>query len=70
MAMPDWIAETTSDYVAIAARHAADLAGLTTLRKGLRHRLAVSPLCDAPRFARHLEDAFRGMWQIWCAKQP
>lgn len=69
MAMPDWIAETTADYVARAARHAANLDSLTALRKGLRHRLAVSPLCDAPRFARHLEDAFRGMWQIWCEKQ-
>jgi protein O-GlcNAc transferase len=66
MDMPDWVAETTDDYVAKAARHAADLDGLTALRSNLRHRLAVSPLCDAPRFARHLEDAFRGMWRVWC----
>jgi protein O-GlcNAc transferase len=69
MDMPDWIAETPADYVAKAARHAADLDGLTALRSGLRHRLAVSPLCDAPRFARNLEVAFRGMWQVWCAEQ-
>jgi protein O-GlcNAc transferase len=27
-----------------------------------------SPLCDAPRFARNLEDAFHGMWDAYCAR--
>jgi predicted O-linked N-acetylglucosamine transferase (SPINDLY family) len=28
-----------------------------------------SPLCDAGRFAKHLEEAYRGMWQRWCTQQ-
>jgi predicted O-linked N-acetylglucosamine transferase (SPINDLY family) len=31
--------------------------------------MLASPLFDAPRFARHLEEAIRGMWRVWCAAQ-
>jgi len=27
-----------------------------------------SPLMDASRFARDVEDAYRTMWQTWCEK--
>lgn len=67
MELPDWIAADTADYVAKAAAAAADTAGLAALRASLRQRLLASPLMDAPRFARNLETAFRGMWEIWCA---
>lgn len=63
--LSDWIATDADDYVAIAARAAADLDGLARLREGLRERLRASPICDAARFARHLETAFRGMWSVW-----
>lgn len=66
--LDDWIADGTEDYVARAARFAADIPALDALRSGLRDRFVASPLCDAPRFARNLEDAFRGMWKIWCDK--
>ena len=32
-------------------------------RQGLRQRLLASSLCDAPRFAQHLETGVRGLWQ-------
>ena len=66
--LPEWIATDTDDYVAKAAAFAGDVAALAGLRAGLRERLLASPLCDAPRFARNLEDAFRGMWKKWCAQ--
>jgi protein O-GlcNAc transferase len=28
-----------------------------------------SPLMDAQRYARHLEQAYRGMWQAWCENE-
>ena len=32
----------------------------------LRERMLSSPLMVAPRFARNIEAAYRGMWQRWC----
>lgn len=67
--LPQWIAASEADYAVRGARLAADLDALATLRAGLRDRMLASPLFDAPRFARDLEDAFRGMWATWCAAQ-
>ena len=69
MGMPEWIAADKDDYVAKAAAFAADLSALAAVRAGLRQRLLASPICDAPRFARNLEAAFRGMWRTWCEQQ-
>ncbi len=67
--LPDWIATDTDDYVARAARHAADRQGLAALRQGLRRTLLDSPIFDAARFGAHFEAALRGMWAQWCADQ-
>jgi predicted O-linked N-acetylglucosamine transferase (SPINDLY family) len=67
--LPEWIASDESDYAVRGARLAVDLDGLAALRANLRERMLVSPLFDAPRFARHLEAALRGMWGTWCAAQ-
>jgi predicted O-linked N-acetylglucosamine transferase (SPINDLY family) len=67
--LDDWVAADAEDFVHKAVAIAADLPRLAALRAGLRPRLIASPLCDAPRFARHLEAAFRGMWRHWCAGQ-
>ena len=42
------------------------------LKLNLRPRMAASPLCDADRFVRDLEAAFRTMWRAWCEgrRQP
>ena len=61
------IAETPDAFVATAARVAADLPALAALRASLRGRLGRSPLMDAPRFARNVEAAYRGLWTRWCA---
>jgi predicted O-linked N-acetylglucosamine transferase (SPINDLY family) len=59
----DWIAVTPDEYVDQALAFARELPALARLRGGLRARLLASPLCDAPRFARHFEAAVRAMWQ-------
>lgn len=64
--MPEWIATDEADSVARAVAFAGDLRALAEVRAGLRQRLLDSPVCDAPRFARNLEEAFRGMWRTWC----
>jgi protein O-GlcNAc transferase len=60
--LPDWIAAGEADYVAKAVAHASDLDRLAQLRGGLRQQALASPLFDAPRFARHLEQALYAMW--------
>ncbi|WP_296892093.1 tetratricopeptide repeat protein [Thiobacillus sp.] len=67
--LPEWIAEDGDDYVAKAAAYARDLEHLADLRARLRNQVLASPLFDAPRFARHFEQALRGMWQVWCNEE-
>lgn len=59
----DWVAEDESDYVARAIACASDLDRLARLRSTLRESVLASPLFDARRFARHLEEALLGMWR-------
>ncbi len=66
--LADLVAETPEDYVAIAAKLAADRARLAELRAGMRARVEASPLMDAAGFTRSLEDAYRALWRDWCAK--
>lgn len=61
-----WAASSPDEYVAFAASWASKLDDLATLRSGLRGRVAASPLCDAPRFARSLGVALRHAWRTWC----
>jgi predicted O-linked N-acetylglucosamine transferase (SPINDLY family) len=65
--LPDWIARDEDDYVAKAIAFTGDLPKLAALRAGLREQVRVSPLFDAPRFAKNFEAALWGMWQ---AKLP
>ncbi len=68
LGLPELIAFNPEQYMRIAAELAQDLPRLAAMRTGLRARLQASPLMDAPRFARHLEAAYRKMWRRWCAR--
>jgi len=61
--LEDWVATSKEEYVAKAIALASDLPSLAVLRAGLRQQVLACPLFDAPRFARHLEDALWGMWK-------
>lgn len=64
------VAASAEEYVGKAVALARDRATLQQLRAGLRARMLASPLMDAPRLARNLEQAFRAMWTRWCARAP
>jgi predicted O-linked N-acetylglucosamine transferase (SPINDLY family) len=66
--LEELIAPDLAVYADIAVRLAADPARLAELRRTLRPRMAGSPLCDAPGFARQVEAAYRAMWRRWCAE--
>ncbi len=62
LGMTESIAHSPADYIARCRRLAQSLPLLSWLRQELRERMRASPICDAPRFTRHLEDAYRWMW--------
>src|SRR5205085_408289 len=70
LGLPDLIAETPGEYVKIASELAGNPPRLAELRSTLRERMRASPLTDAPRFARNVEQAYREMWRTWCASSP
>jgi protein O-GlcNAc transferase len=57
----EFAAATADQYVSIAQRWATERDRLRELRVSLRERLRTSPICDADRFTRHLEAAYRTM---------
>ena len=61
--LPDWVATDIGSYCDRAMAKAGDLSALAALRAGLRDRVRASPLCDAPRFGRHLGAALQQAWQ-------
>jgi len=66
--LTDWVVQTPAQYVALAARLENELDRLAQLRAGLRERM-LATLCDAKRFTRVLEEAYRTMWRRWCSQQ-
>jgi len=67
--LADWVATDPEDYVKRASMQTADVKRLAALRSVLRQKLLASPICDAPRFARHFEHALRRMWSKWCLQR-
>jgi predicted O-linked N-acetylglucosamine transferase (SPINDLY family) len=60
--MDDWVSGDTDGYIARAVAAAAEPHRLAQVRAALRQRVADSPLCDAKDLARHLEAAYRALW--------
>jgi protein O-GlcNAc transferase len=58
----DLAAETDAAFVGSAVAIAKNIPRLAALRQQLRSRLEHSPLMDAARFARCIEDAYRRAW--------
>jgi predicted O-linked N-acetylglucosamine transferase (SPINDLY family) len=59
-------AHGADDYVAMAVGWTHRREELAELRRTLRARVAVSPLCDAPRFAENLSRELIRVWREWC----
>jgi len=67
--MPELIAGSEDEYVAIAARLADEPRRLAELRAGLRERYRTSPLYAAEPFTRRLEEAYDAMWLTYCDQE-
>jgi FkbM family methyltransferase len=64
--LTDLIAGSTEAYLKKAVKLAGDLKRLEKLRTNLRDMMLHSPLTNADRFTRALEDVYREMWRHWC----
>jgi predicted O-linked N-acetylglucosamine transferase (SPINDLY family) len=64
LGLTELVARSPDEFVEIAVRLAGDLGRLADLRGGLRARMEQSPLMDARRFARAIEDAYLEMWKL------
>lgn len=68
LGLMDLVAHTSDEFVRIAVEASRDLPRLAQLRLELRARMQASPLMDAPKFTRALEDAYRRAWRAWCGE--
>lgn len=67
--LSDWIADDEAQYVAIAAKMAADLPKLAELRSTMRQRMIDSPLMKHVELTRNIESSYRQMWKRWCGER-
>ncbi len=66
LGLPELVARRPKQYVQTAVTLAQSPARLAELRRTMRHRMLTSPLMNARRFARNVENAYRQMWKQWC----
>lgn len=61
--LPQFIAETPHQLIGMVKDWSNRRPELAEIRRGLRDRLTASVICDAPRYLRNLEAAYRRVWQ-------
>ncbi|MCH7919859.1 MAG: hypothetical protein IIC50_17965, partial [Planctomycetes bacterium] len=61
-----FVAHSEQAYVAKAVALAGGTESLALIRASCRPRMEASVLCDAPRYARHVEHAYRAIWEDYC----
>ncbi|MBI4983949.1 MAG: hypothetical protein HZC24_00970, partial [Rhodocyclales bacterium] len=69
LGLTDWIASTEAEYVELARRKAADLAGLERQRGELRGRFLASVLGDEQSYVKVAEAEYRQLWREWCERR-
>jgi predicted O-linked N-acetylglucosamine transferase (SPINDLY family) len=66
--LSDWIAENTEDYIRIAVEWAGRIDELAQLRESMPARLAASDAGNPEKYAAAVGQAYRTMWQDYCAR--
>jgi predicted O-linked N-acetylglucosamine transferase (SPINDLY family) len=66
LGLKEWIASSVEDYVAIAARYAADRPALSSLRGRMRAVIQASPAGNPGAYCRAVEAAYRRAWRSYC----
>ncbi len=68
--LPELITQTAADYEALAVKLAREDSPISGLRAKLAANWAICPLFDTPRFARHIEAAYKAMCERQRSGQP
>jgi predicted O-linked N-acetylglucosamine transferase (SPINDLY family) len=68
LGLHDWVTDSPEAFVERAVGLASGLAELASLRASLRSRMEKSPLMDAARFARNIENAYAQLYRQSCAR--
>ena len=68
--LPELVTESLADYEALALALARDPARLAAIKAKLVRNRDTEPLFDTARFTRHLEAAYRAMWERQQAGLP
>ena len=63
--LPELIATNLDEYRALALKLAREPAQLAAIKTRLAHNRDTCSLFDSTRFARHIEAAYRTMWETW-----
>jgi predicted O-linked N-acetylglucosamine transferase (SPINDLY family) len=63
--LPELVTANLADYEAMALELATTPARLAELRARLARNRATAPVFDGARFTRHMEAAYRTMWERW-----
>jgi predicted O-linked N-acetylglucosamine transferase (SPINDLY family)/glycosyltransferase involved in cell wall biosynthesis len=64
--LPELVTNSWDEYRQRVVELTNDLPNLAVIRAGLRTILHYSPVCDAPRFANHFNNALRAIWVRYC----
>jgi protein O-GlcNAc transferase len=68
--LENFIAHTDDQFIAIARHVAVTLPKLALVRTTLLTRMTASPLMDAARFAKAIEQNYQKIWQDWATSAP
>ena len=68
--LPELITDTKEDYESLAVELATNPQRLDEIRQKLARNRLTAPLFDTPRFTRHLEEAYRQMYERCQAGLP
>jgi protein O-GlcNAc transferase len=68
--LPELATSSPAEYEALALRLAGNPEALGAIKASLARNRATHPLFDTKRFTRHMEAAYRQMWERWRRGEP
>ena len=68
--LPELITRSLGEYEALALKLAREPGALASLREKLERNRRTQPLFDSARFCRHIEAAYRRMWEMHERGEP